>query len=287
MAKRSSGIAEPPDPDLSVDDTLGETDEEGQHPSAEDQADTTEYEEEESAFGEWSRETAEDKPFQVILYGPPGSGKTYYAGTFPKPLFVDLEGGLRSVFKLGAVGRYPKDPMQKITNLDQVRDAWYQIKKATDKGTFPYETVVLDSLQELQILVVNEVLGKYKQVQRQMDDQLTWQDYGKVNRVFLAIVRNFLKLPYHLVMTSTQTKPQFDGDMVYPSFSGNGIWKDLQRVIEQLGYCTVRKNDEGKMEHMVSYHLNPRYEAKTRVDIDEVWLPNDFSALLKYAIRED
>lgn len=292
MAKRSPDTAVSLESDMGVEDTLGDEEQtlpsqEAEIEAAEDDPQTTEYEEEEeSAFGEWSQDTAEDLPFRVILYGPPGSGKTYYGGTFPKPLFIDLENGLRSVFKLGSVGRYPKDPEDRITNLDQVRTAWYEINKATKAGNFPYDTVVIDSLQELQVLVVNEQISKYKQVSRQMDDQLTWQDYGKVNRVFLSIIRNFLKLPYHIVMTSTQTKPEFEGDMVAPAFSGKGIWKDLSRIVEQIGYCTVRKNDEGRLQHMVSYLLSPQYEAKTRVDIDERWLPNDFSALLKYAISK-
>lgn len=293
MAKRSSEAVVSPEPDVGVDDTLEAQEQEGATSPQEEDPQTTEYveeeeeeeeAEEENAFGEWSYETAVNIPFRAILYGPPGSGKTYYAATFPKPLFIDLENGLRSTLKLGPVGRYPADPEEKITNLDQVRDAWYRIKKATTEGKFPYETVVIDSLQELQVLVTNEVLKKYTQVSRQMDDQLTWQDYGKINREFLKIIRSFLKLPYHIVMTSVQTKPEYEGEMVSPAFSGKGIWKDLSRVVEQLGYCTVRKNEQGQLEHMVSYLLSPQYEAKTRVDIDERWLPNNFSALVKYAI---
>jgi hypothetical protein len=144
---------------------------------------------------------------------------------------------------------------------------------------------VIDSLQELQVLVTNEVLGTYNKVSRQMDDQLTYQDYGKINRVFLSTIRNFLKLPYHIVMTSVQTEPEYEGALVYPAFSGKGIWKDLQRIVEQIGYVTVRKTENGQYAHMVSYLLSDSYIAKDRVGITERWLPNHFDSLLKYAAK--
>lgn len=290
MANPNPTTAEAVLPDVGIDETL--EDETGQvegleSPESEQDQDTTEYEEDdeeedESPFGEWSAETAADKPFQAIVYGPPGGGKTHYAATFPKPLFIDLENGLRSTLKMGPVLRYPKNPDKKITKLDQVRDAFQLIR--TDPNP-KYETIVIDSLQELQILVTDEVLGRFKGVSRQMDDQLTYQDYGKINRTFLAIVRNFLKLPYHIVMTSVQTEPEYDGALVYPAFSGKGIWKDLQRIVEQIGYVTVRKNDQGKLEHMVSFLLSDSYVAKDRVGITERWLPNHFDALIKYAAK--
>lgn len=279
MAKPKSTTAEAVLSDEGIEETLeNETGEsEGlESPESEDQ----DTEEDDSPFGEWSTETAADKPFQAIIYGPPGGGKTHYAATFPRPLFIDLENGLRSTLKMGPVLRYPKDPNEKITNLNQVRRAW---KLIYEDPKPQYETIVIDSLQELQLLVTAEVLGKYKSVSRQMDDQLTFQDYGKINRTFLSIVRSFLMLPYHIVMTSVETEPEYEGALVYPAFSGKGIWKDLKRVVEQIGYVTVRKGDTGKLEHMVSYLLSDQYIAKDRVGITERWLPNHFNALAKYA----
>jgi len=64
----------------------------------------------ESKFGTWDRATAGEKKFKVLLYGASGSGKTYMAGTFPRPLFLDLEDGMRTLLPLErAILRYPKD----------------------------------------------------------------------------------------------------------------------------------------------------------------------------------
>jgi len=33
----------------------------------------------------------------ILVYGSPGAGKTYFAGTFPNPFFIDFQGGLMTV----------------------------------------------------------------------------------------------------------------------------------------------------------------------------------------------
>ena len=46
----------------------------------------------------------------VMAYGPPGSGKTYFATTFPKPFFIDTENGLitaRARVKKGEIDDFP------------------------------------------------------------------------------------------------------------------------------------------------------------------------------------
>jgi len=46
----------------------------------------------------------------VMAYGPPGCGKTYFATTFPKPFFIDTENGLitaRARITAGEIEDFP------------------------------------------------------------------------------------------------------------------------------------------------------------------------------------
>lgn len=249
-------------------------------------------EREEASEEELIDEEEEDSPFayyeqddpvglKALVYGPSGSGKTWFASTFPRPLFLDMEKGMLSV-RHRKLLRYPKDPEEKITDLKQVRTFFKLVRNDPNPQ---YETIVLDSLNELQVLVTNEVLGKYN-ANRQYDDQMTMADYGKANRVFLNIVRNFLALPFHIVMTAVETPRQYEGQEVYPKFTGNQIWPELQRMVDQIGYLHVRKGDGGQMEHVVSFMLHPSYVAKDRLRIKERFIPNNFDAVLA-AIPDD
>jgi hypothetical protein len=233
----------------------------------------------ESPYGVWSAETAEEKPLKVLLYGPPGAGKTRYAATFPKPLFLDLEGGLRSTIGVGSVLRYPSDPRESITTYGEMQ-AFYKL--VSNETNPPFETIVIDSLNELQELATQRVLAKFKQQNRQMDDQLTWQDYGKIGRDVINAVRGFLSLPYHIVFTAASTIPEYEGQQVHPDFTGKMVWKAIHKLLEQIGYCHVRKNKDGTLEHVVSYHLSPLYQAKSRLEINQPYLLNDYAALAPY-----
>lgn len=239
-------------------------------------------EEVESPFGEWSAETAGEIGIKVLLYGASGMGKTRMGATFPRPLFLDLEGGLRSTIRVKSVLRYPKNPKEKITSLDQVKK-FYKLVKETQNPNF--ETIVIDTLTELQGLVSKNVLSKYD-ANRMYDDQMTMADYGKANRDFLNIIRLFLNLPYHIVFTAHAIQVDDPEQQVYPKFVGKQIGPDLQRVMEMIGFCHVVKGKDGGSEYMVSFRASPRYVAKDRMGIVEKDIPNDYKYLAKYINSE-
>lgn len=235
-----------------------------------------------SPFGEWSAQTAESKGLKVMLYGHSGMGKTWMAATFPNPLFLDLESGLRTTLQVKPVLRFPANPKEEVSSLDQVKE-FYRLVKTTKNPTF--ETVVVDSLTELQVLVSKNVLGKYD-ANRQYDDQMTMADYGKANRDFLNIIRLFLKLPFHIVFTAHAIQTDDPEQQVYPKFVGKQIGPDLQRVMEMVGYCHVVKGKEGGSEYVVSFKSSPRYVAKDRMGIAEKDIPNDYRYLTRYTNSE-
>jgi hypothetical protein len=244
-----------------------------------------EDEEYESPFGTWGKATAAKKPLKVLLYGPAGGGKTRYAATFPDPLFLDLEGGLRSTVDVKDVLRYPKDPNQEIVNVGEVGQ-FYNIVKAIHPLDAPFKTIVIDSLNELQVLVTKKVVATYDQ-NRLMEDQLTYQDYGKIGRDVLKIISMFLKLPYNIVFTAVETVREYEGQFVHPRFAGKMIWPELQRWMEQIGYVHVIKGEKGEPEHVVGYRLSPAYSAKSRLKIEQRYLPNHYDALVKYIRSEE
>lgn len=265
------------DPELSED--AQEEDEAEEFFEAED----GEGEDPESPFGVWSKETASRKPLKVLLYGPAGAGKTTYAATFPDPVFLDLEGGLRSTTEVKPVLRFPPNPEDEIVSTGQVGE-FYNICRRYSPREAPFKTIVIDSLNELQVLVTKKVLATYPQ-SRQMEDQLTYQDYGKIGRDVLKIIAMFLKLPYHIVFTAVETPREYEGQAVYPKFAGKMVWPELQRWVEQIGYVHSIRGEDGKPQHVVSYHLSPQYAAKTRLKISERYLPNHYDALHKYVLK--
>jgi hypothetical protein len=229
-------------------------------------------------FGVWDN-TVATKRIKILLYGLSGMGKTTMAATFPKPIFLDLEGGMLSVRKYSPY-RYPADHNKDIRRYEEVVDFYEMVR--TRKNP-PFETIVIDSLNELQLLVAQYVVKKYSKVKRQYDDQLTLADYGKANRDFSKVVRLFLKLPFHVVFTAASTQKQFGDDtdvMISPKFVGAQVGPDIQRMMDMIGYCFSRPTPNGSGEHYVSFRMTPKYLAKDRLGIAKQDIPNSFEALM-------
>lgn len=279
--------------DVAVEMTEKEEDTEIQEAEIEDSLeDTTEDEletgleetEEESLtegqdFGVWD-ENIVVRRMKVLLYGVSGTGKTTMAATFPRPLFLDLEGGMLSTRKYKPL-RYPADPNEDIKAYPEVIDFYKLVKKYTPE-TAPFETIVIDSLNELQLLVAQYVIEKYTGVKRQYNDQPTMADYGKANRMFMQVTRLFLKLPYHIIFTAiSNQKETGDEDIqVAPKFVGKQVGPDIQRMMDMVGYCHAKRVQDGSSQHYVSFKITPQYLAKDRLDIVLRDIPNSYEALI-------
>jgi hypothetical protein len=218
----------------------------------------------------------------MMLYGVSGSGKTTMAASFPKPLFLDMEGGMLSTRRIKSVMRFPRDPKEDIRSYAQVVEFYNLVRLAKNP---PFETIVLDSLNELQLLVTQHVVGKFSGVKRQYDDQMTLADYGKANRDFSKVIRLFLKLPYHIVLTaaSLQKEGGEEDVLIAPKFVGKQVGPDVQRMMDMIGYCHMKRMSDGGSQHYVSFQMTDKYLAKDRLGIAARDIPNNFDALMNFS----
>lgn len=88
------------------------------------------------------------KPPRIFLYSVEGIGKTTFAASAPKPIFIQTEDGLGSI----SAARFPL-----VQAVEQVREAIGTLY--TEKHEF--ETVVLDSVDWLEQIITREIEQKH------------------------------------------------------------------------------------------------------------------------------
>jgi hypothetical protein len=250
----------------------------------EDQTEILEEEEEDltdsadNFFSVWD-DRVEVKRLKVLLYGLSGMGKTTMAATFPKPLFLDLEGGMLSVRKFKPL-RFPANPSESVRSYPQVVEFYQYVANAVNP---PFQTIVIDSLNELQSLITQYVVTKFTGIKRQYSDQMTLADYGKANRDVSKVVRLFLNLPYNIVFTAASTQKEIGDEadtMITPKFVGRQVGPDVQKMMDMIGYCYAKEMPDKSNQHYVSFHMTTKYLAKDRLGIVKRDIPNSYESLI-------
>lgn len=142
---------------------------------------------------------------KVLNMGPPKSGKTTFASTFPNVVMADVEAGLMSVAHKN-VAYVSIDHSDKLENLKlMLRDDALRAKAAEKLGMERIESVAIDTLDALQQKLQKERLDSERRTSFQRDD------WGWLLETMRGIVRSFVALPLHVVFT-VHTKTTFDDE---------------------------------------------------------------------------
>lgn len=135
------------------------------------------------------------RSMSILVHGSAKTGKSTFAATSPKPAcYIDVEGGTRFLPIRGVVWD-PKSPppemdgswdtaVVKVRSYDDAVSAYNWLQS----GKHPFESVVIDSISELQQKLIEKVAGR---------NQMQTQNWGEVLRNFMGFMRDFRDLCEH------------------------------------------------------------------------------------------
>ena len=154
--------------------------------------------------------TSETRPFPLItLYGQAGVGKTSLAAEFPRPILINIEGGVPEGVAITYTGREPiRDYNKFIAYLETLR---YQEHN--------FKTVIIDSLDTLEKKVIHPYVKRVNDFDS--IDQTFGKAYTRSAEVMDKILDHLedlrIRKKMYIVLTAAAVKETFD-DLINNSY---------------------------------------------------------------------
>lgn len=195
-----------------------------------------------------------------LIYGRAKVGKSTFADSAPGPrLIVDAEMGSdyltseQHTWDIEAGEALP-DLGEDDTCVVHVHDYTTvgKILEFLDRGEHPFETVIVDSITEIQQRCIDDKVGTA---------QMKIQDWGEIKRKLSLDIRNYRDLkahgkkPIHVIFISTlEEKVDDDGSIRYIPYMQGSIGTELPYIVDVVGLLSLDKENIKKRLLTVGAH---------------------------------
>jgi len=177
--------------------------------------------------------------FNVLLYGPPKSGKSTAAATAPGPiLWVSAEGP-------GALAYARKIAAQRGTEINEVRvdprgntqDLLAEVVAHVRERREPVVmTVVVDTVAKVREALIAQLVVP--------NARNSLQQYREVAKTIREFVRDLRDLPVNLVLIAHQDVQDADGERMVQPLVGGALTAELPGEVDVVAYTHSYKDEE-------------------------------------------
>lgn len=237
---------------------------------------------------------------KALIYGDYGMGKTFLAGTsvgvpeMRDVLLINAESGdltldsdaypfhlidsvrVKDYKTVGRVFDYLKlhcalrdkvgpEADQKLRELEALHKG---VEASSIKVPRRYRTVIIDSLTEVEVYCMNQLLGVSDATR--LDEEVAgaeWAEYKRNHGMVQRMIRNFRDLPMHVIMTCARNYVQDDQKRFSysPAMTGK-LSSQVQGFMDLVGYLvSLQATEDGQPNpRRLFVQPGPRHSAKCR-----------------------
>ena len=182
----------------------------------------------------WKRKTYSPSTHNIkaLIFGDSGTGKTTFWWTAKNAVFLSAEGWLLSLWK--------DVSMYDIKSLSDLKDALMDLKLAIKDWTCPFDTVVIDSITEINDIVRSSI-------EAELDGgSMTFKERWELSKIMQWILRGFRDLPLHVLFIAHEKAEKDDDRLI--KFKPSLNWKAADSIcyyMDIVWYSQIIKTDDG------------------------------------------
>jgi len=207
---------------------------------------------------------------KLLLYGPPGAGKTRFCADAPKPWWVDFE---NSTETLRHWPEYKDTPVKKP---DSVVDLFKMVKTMVNDPEC--ETIVIDSVTTALDSFMMDKAEAVAAKNSSRDEFVFYEaDYKYSTRVFSKLFDVLVDIPINIVVIFHEAYVR-DGDgkvtSIYPDVTPR-LRQSVSRLVNVVGYLEAETSSaKGTTNRKLYVNGTNKISAKNRLNISETFLTN-------------
>jgi AAA domain len=185
----------------------------------------------------------------IMVYSPPGHGKTAFGSSWPKTLIWNCEPGIVTAKRVG-------NPNVRAINIRTWSDAWEYLLAAEDGHTGGHEWYNVDTISTLENKAMRQVLDEMVDRNPKRDPDLPDRAEHQLRQNRLKrFVERMVDLPVNILWLAHEMRVENEsgGIDVMPSISGGAdkgypVANYIMGLMNAVGYLRVTQVPEGSEE---------------------------------------
>lgn len=216
-----------------------------------------------------------DKKLNILVWGLPGSGKTHFAQTSPKPFLINTDKGELTMHSLHVPYITIDGSMQVYETIMAILNS---AQKKTD-GFDKFETIILDSVWKTSDLLLDEICDE-----NNVTGKPSFNEWGILLTRMTKIIDGFTASGYNFIATSGEATraDEMDPEEKVVSFNFSGSYRDRLAYSFDFNLYMRSKPKGRETAYLAFTQEENKRTAKSRVEMPRQIADPSFDKIRSY-----